>query len=210
MHQAGLSVAIALGLGLAPSAGTQNEGHERADEHIEKIERASEEMKDVRKHLNEAFEAYHKTLREGTDERRSSYKDLVKALERCEEETKELRKRHREMDEQAEEYFKKWKNSVKDIKNADLERRSEERLEATRRRYREVSMRWKTMGEDYEPVLAELRDQVVYLGHDLNEDAVLSLKEDAAELEELARALFRSMEGFGSTADEYIGGLESN
>ncbi len=210
MHETGFSVAIALGLGLALSAGTQDEGHKRTDEHIEKIERASDEMKDLRKHLDKVFEAYHKTLREGTDKRRSSYNELVKALERCEEKTKELRKRHEEMDKQAEEYFKRWKNSVKDIKNADLEQRSEGRLETTRRRYREVSESWKGMREDYEPVLAELRDQIVYLGHDLNEDAVLSLKEDAAELEELASALFRSMEGFGSTADEYISGLESN
>ena len=114
-------------------------------------------MKDVRKHLGQGL----RCLSQDTGGRYRQTQLVIQG---------ELRTRYEEMDKQAEEYFKKWKNSVKDIKNADLERRSEGRLEATRRRYREVSESWKSLGEDYEPVLAELRDQVVYLEHDLNED----------------------------------------
>lgn len=208
----GFSVALALALALAMATetahGAQDEGHKRAEEHIQKIERASEEMKEVRKRLDKAFEAYSKTLQEGADKRRSSYKDLVKELERCEQKTKELRKRHQEMDKKAEEFFKKWKDSLKDINNGDLRHRSEGRLDETRRRYREVSSSWNRMVEDYGPVLKEMRDQVVYLGHDLNDDAVASLKADAVALDGLKDEFLRTMDDFRSRADAYIEEIE--
>jgi hypothetical protein len=53
-----------------------------------------------------------------------------------------------------------------------------------------------------------MRDHVIYLGHDLNDDAVASLRGDAAALEELKGELVSRMEGFRSTAGAYIDELE--
>lgn len=186
-----------------------DDGHQRTAEHIKKIERADKEMNEARKQVGKALEAYGTLLGEQEEHRRSAYKDLVKALERCEEMSKELRERREDMDKQAEKFFKDWKKSLKDIKSSDLESRSERRLEDTRERYRRVSDRWREMRERYQPVTSRLEDQVVYLGHDLNADATSSLEQDAREVQAEADALFRAMDEFEAEAQGYVSSLQS-
>lgn len=193
---------------LLTGAAFADDGHERTDEHIEKIKHAEKEMNEARKQVDKALDAYHELLTEAGD-RRSAYKDLAKALERCEERGKELDKKREEMDKQAERFFKEWKKSLKDIKSGDLRSRSERRLEDTRDRYHRVAERWKAMRERYQPLTSRLEDQVVYLGHDLNAASTSSLQEDARKVEDLADALLRAMDDFGAEAQGYVSSLSS-
>ena len=52
-----------------------------------------------------------------------------------------------------------------------------------------------------------LEDQVVYLGHDLNQTSVESLETDRAKINDVARGLMARIDNFAAAADAYVASL---
>ena len=68
--------------------------------------------------------------------------------------------------------------------------RSQDRLNKTRVHFGEILSAGRRAGAEFEPFMGALKDQVVYMGYDLNASAVSSLSEDAKNLNAQADKLF--------------------
>lgn len=190
-------------------AWAEEDGHKRADKVIKRVERVMKEMTDARHGIEKALEAYGAMLQNDVDNRRSTYKDLITAVERSHKRQKEMEKRVKEMAKEALNFFKAWKKSLKNIQSKELVRRSRERLDDSRGRYDEMLAAWRQAADQFKVVTGNLSDQLLYLGHELNADAAGSLREDKAKLDGMANTLFDQVDDFASIASEYIGSLKS-
>ena len=112
------------------------------------------------------------------------------------------------MDERAEKYFKAWKKGLDEIKDAALKKRGAARLSEARERYRNLRVAGHEAHEGFEPVVEGLRDQAVYLGHDLNAASTATLAEDEAKISELARGLGVKIASYRTAAKGYVTSLE--
>ena len=60
---------------------------------------------------------------------------------------------------------------------------------------------------DFDVFLGGLRDQITYLGYDLNPDGVASLTEDAERLNASAESMFARIDDLATVLSEYSGAL---
>lgn len=204
----GIGVILLLCCALAKPAATLAGDHDKMDDLIDRIEKTMKEMRESEQHFEKTLDAYHKTLAKKGGGRRSSYKDLVKRLEKHEERSKKRRERLKDMDERAEQYFKAWKKGLDDIKDAGLRQRGASRLSEARKRYRNLRGAGHEAHEGFEPVFKRLQDQAVYLGHDLNAASTATLAEDKAKIAALAHGLGVKLESYSVAAKGYIASLK--
>ena len=62
---------------------------------------------------------------------------------------------------------------------------------------------------EYDTFLTGLRDQITYLGHDLNPGAVASLKPEAAKLNARAKQMFEKINAVTSTASASLDAMKA-
>jgi hypothetical protein len=104
----------------------------------------------------------------------------------------------------AKDLFREWEKELDQYSNADLRRSSEKKLDETKARYEDLIGAMKKAEGKMEPVLTAFRDQVLFLKHNLNAQAVASLQGEVTNLESEIGALVRDMEAAIAEADSFI------
>ena len=112
------------------------------------------------------------------------------------------------MDVEAGKLFESWKTSADGITNPELKKKSQERLEATQTRYGKIATAGKDARGEYDAFLAGLKDQITFMGHDLNPAALASLKPDAVKLNDQAKKMFVKVDGASAAATSSIDGMK--
>ena len=94
--------------------------------------------------------------------------------------------------------FDEWAEENGEYQDVSLRRDSEQRLVQTRARYKEMLASMKEAESSMQPVLNTLRDNVLYLKHNLNAQAIGSLRTTfdnlEADIDQLIERMNRSIE----------------
>lgn len=201
-HRA-LGVLVGLTLCPALAAQAQDEGVKRVEQLVKSAGSTVQAMSEAKLQFLKTIDVYNAILAEGAKDRKKLYKKLQSDMESTEEKRAEVGRKADQMKLEAGIVFKSWADSTVGIENPDLKKRSEERLEKTKDRCAEIQSAGRSAVEVYAPVMKALQDQVTYLGHDLNAEAVASLKPDAAKVNAQAQELAKRV-------DEAIGIANTN
>ena len=113
------------------------------------------------------------------------------------------------MEREAHTFFEEWTASLAGINNEDLKKRSQTRLNNTRVSFGEILSADRRAGADFDIFMAALRDQIVYLGYDLNPSAVASLAEDAKKLNAQADTMFTSIDAVTAGIEESMSEIKA-
>lgn len=100
------------------------------------------------------------------------------------------------------------KRNLSSTHSASLRRASELQLDATTERYKQLIGAIQIAKSKIEPVLQPLRDQVLYLKHNLNARAVAALRQDFENIRTDVSSLIRDLEEAGAEADRFISSME--
>ena len=137
-----------------------------------------------------------------------TYRKLQSDHEDCGVRAKAVRKRIADMEEVAGDLFKEWEKEITQISSSDLRAKSEESLRETRRRYGRLDDAVTQAASRMDPVLQQLKDYVLYLKHNLNAQAVGSLKVEADKIEAQVNQLVSDIEKSVGEAQEFLKTLE--
>lgn len=184
--------------------GSDPEGLKRTDNLIKKAEELVKEATSAREQIAKTLDTYNSIFADDVKDVRKAYKDVEGEMGKSEKKRDDVRKKLDEMKIEAEAYFTGWSESLKQIGNPDLRKRSETRMGETRRQYDGILDAVREAREAYEPFITSLKDQWTYLGHDLNPSGISSLKPDAGKLNDQATALFGKIDAGTKRANEYI------
>jgi hypothetical protein len=202
----GLAVAAIL---LSPAAAvrSQDEGVKQVQLLTKRAGATVEAIANTKVQLMKTMDVYNGLMADGATDRKGAYKKLQQEMAATEKRRSEIALRADEMKAEAEALFKGWADSTAAIGDADLRKRSEERLAKTKASFAEIGTAGQKATELYGPVMKALQDQVTYLGHDLNPSAVASLKPNAARLNGEAKELVKRIDDTITTANTAIGAL---
>ncbi len=170
-----------------------------------------EEMREDQQEVGEQFESALEKIRaiyglEGGDlEKR--YDALNSEYERATERADDLRGRIRDVEDVAQDLFREWKDEAEQISDAQLRRRSLQQLSQTRARYARLADAMQRSEKSMDPVLTKLRDQVLFLKHNLNAQAIGSVEGEALDIEQDIRLLIDDLQASIRRADEFISQL---
>jgi len=173
------------------------------------VQRAEETVREIvraRAELQGTLEVYNRLMSGGADSKKL-FSDLRKAANRSDDRRDDVRKRGQDMEKEAYRFFEEWTRSLAAITDPSLKGRSQTRLNDTRVEFGDILTAGRRAGADFDVFLGGLRDQITYLGYDLNPDGVASLTEDAERLNASAESMFARIDDLATVLSEYSGAL---
>lgn len=194
-------------LGLAVGLAQAQEGIKQTEALVKKGEQTVKAITEARQQLEKTLATYNSIIDGKAPDAKGAYKDLEKAVKDCESKSEDVKKQKELMNTEAEALYASWTASLAGISSPDLKQRSETRLTQTKERMGKVAAAGQEARDTYESFLKNLKDQITYLGHDLNPGAVASLKGDATKLNDQAKTLFTKIDGTVSSANSSIDAL---
>lgn len=201
-------VAVLAVLALAATAGAQSdEGVKQVERLVKASGNTVKAIADTKLQLTKTLDVYNALMADDATDRKKLYNSLQKEMENTENRRAKISEEAATMKAEADTLFKQWTDSAAAIENADLRKKSDERLAATKASYAEIGTVGQKASDLYGPFMKDLQDQVTFLGHDLNADAVASLKPEAAKINEKAKKLIQSIDDTITTANTNIGAL---
>jgi hypothetical protein len=160
-------------------------------------QKASEQFKDALTKLKEVYAFDGGNLEKAYRELDSEYKQSA-------DRAATVRKRIGEVETVGADLFKEWEQEIKQITTSSLADGSRKQLRETRYKFDQMLDALKKSERSMEPVLTKLRDQVLYLKHNLNASAIASLRGEATSIQTEISSLIADMNASIAKADEFI------
>ncbi len=211
----GLGTALSLALGLtacdtAYIATMEKMGYAKRDILSSRVKSARNAQEDAKKEIQSALEQFGKVVGYQGGDLEATYKKLNSELESSEDSAETVRKRIKDVESVADSLFAEWKTELGQYSSADLRRKSEEKLTQTKTRYNEMLGAMKKAEQRIDPVLKPLRDQVLYLKHNLNARALAAIKGELVKVDAQVDQLVKDMNKSIAEADKFIQSMEKD
>jgi len=134
----------------------------------------------------------------------AKYDEIKETYDDCVARAKDVSTRIAAIEDVAGALFKEWEGEIEQYSSASLRQVSERQLAQTRAGYEKLVAAMRTAEGRMKPVLATFKDQVLFLKHNLNAQAVASLGGVTAELQGDIDALIRDMQIAIDGANRFI------
>jgi len=175
---------------------------------MDRVAKARSSQEEAKEQFASALEKFLAIAKVEPGEIKARYELLNAELKRNETRATDVRDRLAAVKDVAEALFAEWKSELKQYSNAELRSRSEAQLDATQRSYKELLVVMERAASRMEPVLGAFRDQVLFLKHNLNAQAVRSLDTTSRTLQDDIGRLIADMEKSIREADAFIKTLQ--
>ena len=174
-----------------------------------RVEDARESQQEAKEQFGSALEQFLAVTKVDSGELAASYAALSRELKLSEDRAKDVRNRIAGVDSVATALFAEWETELSNYASASLREQSAAQLKATRTRYENLARTMQTAADRMDPVLTLLRDQVLFLKHNLNARAIAGLGGTTRELERDVSRLIADMERSIKEADAFIRAIQS-
>ena len=211
----GLATVLSLAFGLtacdtAYIATMEKMGYAKRDILSSRVKSARNAQEDAKKEIQSALEQFGNVVGYQGGDLEATYKKLNSELESSEDSAETVRKRIKDVESVADSLFAEWKTELGQYSSADLRRKSEEKLAQTKARYNEMLGAMKKAEQRIDPVLKPLRDQVLYLKHNLNARALAAIKGELVKVDAQVDQLVKDMNKSIAEADKFIQSMEKD
>lgn len=179
-------------------------GYHKRDLLVNRVQDARDAQEQAKKQFESALEQFTAVVGFEGGELEKTYKRLKTEFERSEEKAQAVHKRIQDVQEVAKALFKEWEAELGQYTNANLKKLSQQKLEQTQNRYARLIDAMQRAETRIDPVLAALRDQVLFLKHNLNAQAVASLETELASVRTEVSTLLKAMEVSITEANDFI------
>lgn len=183
-------------------------GYAKRDILSSRVKSARDAQEDTKKEIQSALEQFGKVVGYQGGDLEATYKKLNSELQNSEDSAESVRKRIKDVESVADSLFSEWKTELGQYSSPDLRRKSEEKLTQTKIRYNEMLGAMKRAEQRIDPVLKPLRDQVLYLKHNLNARALAAIKGELVKVDAQVDQLVKDMNRSIAEADKFIQSME--
>ncbi|MDO6461372.1 DUF2959 domain-containing protein [Granulosicoccaceae sp. 1_MG-2023] len=204
-----LPAAVALALATSGCSSMYYSGMEKIGIHkrdilVDRVEDTRDSQEEAQEQFASALEQFASVVEIRDSDLKSAYESLNAEYEASEEAADEVSDRIDDVEEVAEDLFEEWEDEIELYQNADLKRASQYQLDETRTRYAQMLSSMHNAEKSMEPVLTTFRDNVLFLKHNLNAQAIGSLKGEFANLKSDIATLIEQMNQSIDKSDEFI------
>jgi chromosome segregation ATPase len=183
-------------------------GFAKRDILASRVEAARDSQQAAKEEITDALTEFGRVGRDQGGDLEAQYRKLAAQLEDGEEAAAAVRARIRDVENVAEALFNEWQDELAQYSSANLRTQSEKQLRETRARYATLIGAMKRAEGRLEPALQPLRDQVLFLKHNLNARAVAGLKGEVARVDAQVNRLVAELDAAIAEANRFIAELE--
>ena len=171
---------------------------------VDRVEEARDSQEDTKEQFNSALEQFASVVNYDGGSLETVYKKLQNEYDDSVAVADELEQRIAAIVSVSEDLFKEWQAELDQYSNADLRRQSAKQLSDTRRKYQKLIQAMRRAQAKIPPVLAVFQDQVLYLKHNLNAQAIAALQQEYVGIKTDVNVLVAAMEQSIDEANDFI------
>ncbi len=171
---------------------------------VDRVEDARDAQTETVEEFKTALEQFKAVTNFDGGDLEKKYNKLNSAFEGSEAAAKNIENRVDKVVSAANKLLSEWKDELNDYHDASLRARAEKQFDDTRRRADQLIAAMRNAQKRTEPVLSAFRDQVLYIKHNLNMQAIASLDEETANIESNVDSLIKEMESSIAEANAFI------
>ncbi len=185
-------------------------GIPKRDVLVSRVEKARDTQKETGKQFKSALQQFSAATNFKGGNLESIYKRLNQEYEASVDKAEEVRSRIEDIESVSAALFKEWEQEITQYSNPTLKQSSQEKLNTTKSYYRQLISTMKDAESRIQPVLTIFNDQVMYLKHNLNAQAITSLKGELKMLQSNVSVLVAAMEKSINEANTFISNMGRN
>ena len=183
-------------------------GIHKRDILIDRVEDARDAQSEAQEQFKSALEQFGAVVHIENSNLKIAYEKLNTEYEDSERAAAKVSERIDKVESVADALFDEWEDELKLYKSADLRRSSQRKLQETKTRYNEMLASMHRAEKSMEPVLRSFRDNVLFLKHNLNAQAVGSLRSEFSTLKGEIDGLIKKMNVAIETSNQFISDIK--
>lgn len=179
-------------------------GYEKRELFKKSVTALQNDQKDAQKEFKDALTRIKELYAFQGGELESVYEKVKTSYERCTSEANDVHARIENMEDLAKAMFTEWEKEIQQYSNANLAATSREQLRLTKDRYAQLSRTVREAEATMQPVLRQLKDNVLFLKHNLNASAIGALQGEASGIQKQIEQLLTQMNTAIAASDSFI------
>lgn len=179
-------------------------GKHKRDILVDNVTAARDAQNQAKEQFASALEEFASVVNIQGGKLEEKYNTLNTAYEKSKDKAEAVSGRIKDVKRVAEALFDEWEDELDQYTSDTLRRTSEMKLKQTRQRYEVLIAAMERAESKITPVLAAFHDQVLFLKHNLNAQAIASLQNELTNVENDIGILIREMEKSIDEADAFI------
>lgn len=176
---------------------------------VDRIEDAQEAQQEGQEQFKDALEQFQAVVNFDGGDLETVYNQLDAEYEDSLDAAEAIRDRIDAVESVADALFSEWESELDQYTNASLRRDSERQLSETRRRYNRLIISMRNAEKAIDPVLASLKDNVLYLKHNLNARAIASIKGELSTVNQDVQTLIDAMQRAINESNAFIADMQN-
>ena len=185
-------------------------GIHKRDILVDRVEEARDSQVEAKETFKSALDRFQTVLNVERTDLQDKYDAISEEYEAASESATDVTERINAIEDVAEALFDEWQDELEQYSSRDLKIKSQRKLSDTKRKYSQLMQAMRRAEGKMQPVLAALKDQVLFLKHNLNAQAISSLKGELSTIESNVSRLIREMEKSIAESEAFIAQLEQN
>ncbi|MFT4654598.1 MAG: hypothetical protein ACJA0G_002398 [Kangiellaceae bacterium] len=184
-------------------------GVEKREILVDRVQAAQETQQEAQQEFASALEEFSALLNFDGGELEEVYNNLNDKYESSRDAALDVTNRINKVQSVADSLFREWQAELELISNANLKRNSQGKLKETQRKYDSLLKKMRKVETSMTPVLIALRDNVLYLKHNLNANAVGALQSEFNTIKRDVDLLINEMNIAISESEDFIKSLKT-
>ncbi|MGD8368906.1 MAG: DUF2959 domain-containing protein [Desulfobacterales bacterium] len=183
-------------------------GIHKRDILVDRVESARDAQSEAQEQFTSALDQFSRVVHVKQSDLKKAYEALNAEYEDSEKAAGRVSERIDKVEAVAEALFEEWEDELKLYKSAQLRESSRKKLVETKKRYQEMLASMHRAEKSMAPVLRSFRDNVLYLKHNLNAQAIGSLRSEFSALKGEIDGLIDDMTEAIQTSNRFIAEMQ--
>ena len=183
-------------------------GVHKRDILVDRVDEASQAQEDAKEEFQSALEVFASVVKVPPSDLKDSYENLAEAFEDSQSRAELVSERIDAVESVSDALFDEWTEEIEQISNAKLRSASAEQRRKSQRQYSELIKAMRQAEDKMQPVLVAFNDQVLFLKHNLNAQAISSLQGELSSIQSDVAVLITDMEASIAKSQAFIEDME--
>lgn len=176
---------------------------------VDRVKEARDTQNEAKQQFLTAMEQFKSVVNFQGGNLEKEYNKLNATLQESEAKADEVRDRISAVEDVSDALFSEWRAEIKQYANDTLRKSSQRKYDVTKKKYTELIKTMKRAEAKLEPALAPLRDQVLFMKHNLNARAIAGLSGELSSVQTNVNKLVSDIESAIAEADAFIASLQA-
>lgn len=183
-------------------------GIHKRDILVDRVKNARDSQAEAQQEFKSALEQFASVVHTKNTDLKKAYEKLNSEYEGCERVSNEVSSRIDKVESVADDLFKEWEKELALYQNTELRESSKKQMEVTKSRYTNMLATMHQAEKSMEPVLHVFHDNVLFLKHNLNAQAIGSLQSEFSTLQGRIDGLIEKMNISIESSNKFIADLK--